>query len=225
MGHIFPDIAMWFRPFEQAQRTEAAFKHADLLPAPSMGAKLVEAVVEAYEEGAEPEELCRKVLGHYDADNAAALEGVVKRLCSSHHFAGRELILCQTLEAHRAGLNAITVYPLVPMIEGVLSPYLSDLTGEEVRSKKMAEALEQLPVRGVGLEGMARLIGFVETQLYKKWKPGDDLKVLDEHVALNRHRLAHGGRMLGTRVDALRCFLTLELVATLLKAWDELRQK
>ncbi len=208
---------------EQLGRVKDAFAAAGFVPAPSMDPGLVEEVVEAHETGASPEELSRLVLDRYDADGAAELASVVDRLCESPHFAGREATLRQTLEAHRLGLDAVTVFPLVPMIEGVLAPYLRALTEEERMSgKRMASVLREMPVYGVGPASALRLIGFFEARLFEDWWPGDDPGAVAEYAEINRHRLAHGHLKQGTRVDTLRCFLALETIAALLAAWDEL---
>ena len=209
---------------ERLGRVKDAFAAAGLVPAPSMEPGLVEEVVEAHEDGASPEELSRLVLDCYDADGAAKLASVVEGLCESPHFAGRETTLRQTLEAHRLGLDAVTVFPLVPMIEGVLEPYLRALTDEQnqMSGKQVARALKEMPVYGVGFAGTSRLVGFLEARLYERWRPGDDSGTVEGYAEINRHRLAHGYLKEGTRVDALRCFLALETIGALLAAWDEL---
>ncbi len=110
------------------------------------------------------------------------------------------------------------------MIEGVLEPYLRALTEEkkQMSGKGVAQALREMPVYGVGLPGVFRLIGFLEARLYERWRPGDDSGTVEGYAEINRHRLAHGHLKQGTRVDAVRCFLALETIAALLAAWDEL---
>ena len=210
--------------FEELGRVRDAFEAAGFVPAPSVEPGLVEEVVEAHENGASPEELARLILGRYDEDGGAKLALVVDGLCESPHFASREVTLRQTLEAHRLGLDAVTVFPLVPMIEGVLEPYLRVLAEEKdgISGKRMASMLKEMPVYGVGLVGVLRLIGFLEARLYRKWRPGDDPAAVEGFEEINRHRLAHGHLKQGTRLDTLRCFLALETIAALLAAWDGL---
>ncbi|MDP9474230.1 MAG: hypothetical protein M3R38_00745 [Actinomycetota bacterium] len=218
-------VRPWVTPpfIERLRRVREALTAADLVPAPSMDEGLVDEVVEAHEGGASPEELGELVLSWYDAHESTRLAAVVDSLCESPHFADREATLRQTLEAHRLGLDAVTVYPLVPMVEGVLFPYLLTLTEEKkMSSNRAVKLLGGLPVYGVGLAGVSRLIGFMEASLYGQWRPGDRPEAVEERAELNRHRLAHGHLKAGTRLDARRCFLVLETVAALLGAWDEL---
>ncbi len=219
---VLPKVRIF--PFERLKRVEAAFTSADLVPAPSMDRELVDGVVEAHERGAPPAEVARLVLDRYDEGGSAPLAALVERLCANPHFSGREETLRQTLEAHRMGLDAVTVFPLVPMIEGVLYPYLIGLAEEDKMSmRQMAKEMRSLPVFGVGIEGCACLICFLEASLYQHWKRGDDPEPIYEYARLNRNRLAHGGQKAGTRTDTLRCLLVLETVGALLRGLDELQ--
>lgn len=222
---ILPAATSWLAPFERARRVEKAFGSVGLVPGPSMDEGFVERIVATHENGADPEEICRDVLDYYDANGAAVLADVIERLVSNPYFADREKTLRQTFEAHRQGYDAITVYPLALMIEGVLVPYLREaLDKKKIKHNELADHLGHMPfLGGIGLEGPACLIGFMEAHLYDWWNlaEGEDERV-DEHMALNRHRLAHGALAQGTRMDTLRCFLILDLIAALLKAWDAL---
>lgn len=129
---ILPKVCLY--PLERLERVKEAFTSADLIPAPSMDRGLVDEVVAAHERGAPPEELTRIVLNRYDKDCSAPLATLVEGLCTNSHFSGREETLCQTLEAHRMGLDAVTVFPLVPMVEGVLYPYLMSRSTSTRRS-------------------------------------------------------------------------------------------
>jgi hypothetical protein len=213
-------------PFERLRRVKAALVPAGLVPAPSMGKDLIDELVEAHEAGATPEELCEMALARYDADDSAKLASVVERLCDSLHFAGREETLRDALEAHRRGLDSLPTFSLVPMIEGVLAPYMREITGKKkLGHNGMAKEIADLPCYGAGIEGSMILVAILQARTYGHWKPGDAPEIIDEFAAVNRHMMAHGGLLRGTRLNTLRCFFILEQIAALLDAWDRMQEE
>ncbi len=50
-------------------------------------------------------------------------------------------------------------------------------------------------------------------------------EIIDEFAAVNQHMMAHGGLLRGTRLNTLRCFLSLEQIAASRDAWDRMQEE
>jgi hypothetical protein len=219
-ARVMPWAAWWLASPPRARRVEAAFGRAELVPGPSMNVGLVRGVVEAYEARGTRDEICGKVLDHYDEGNAAALAGVVERLSSTTRLAGREDVLRQTLQAHKAGLDAIGVFPMVPVIESVAVACVLALAGEDRGPHAAGVVPAEVPESGTGVDNLACLVGYLEAHLYNPQE--ECTRAADYYVELNRHRLARLRQAGGTRMDTLRCFLLLDLVVAFAEALNDL---
>jgi DNA-binding MarR family transcriptional regulator len=214
----------WLEEWARTSRVQDAFLVVELVPAPSMDSALIQRVVDAYQTGTSSEEIMGMVLAEYDVDECARTALLVDRLCASEDFADRRPLLEQVLVAHRQGLDAMTVYALVPMIEGVMSSFIFEHGGRVKWPKHndLAEVLDELPlsiVSAVGWAEYACLVEFFRESLYKNadWK-AEDPETRAQHLNLNRHRFLHGLARQGTRAHTLRCLLILETIAMLLPA-------
>ncbi|MDP9380271.1 MAG: hypothetical protein M3Q29_08975 [Chloroflexota bacterium] len=222
---LFPKTWDWFEDFARSRRIEEAFSCADLVPSPSMSHELVERVLEAYEAGAGRVEITEMVMSECDADGCRLLGEIVDKLRVNPYLAGREETLRQTLEIHRLGFDAVSSYPLVPMIEGVMVPFLQELTDKKVGHNRIAGELGEMPVQvgyAVGIEGLSCAIAFMESRLYKSFDWTSDAIARSNYIDLNRHLLLHGMAVQGTRENTARCFLLLDLVGALLPAVDRM---
>lgn len=224
-SHLFPRVNWpWLEEFAERRRVRDAFEAADLIPSPSMTQDLIDRVVAAHEHGAQPDELAAIVLEAYDANDCALLRGLVDQLCVSPDFAQRVPVLRDTLAAHRAGLDAMTTHSLVAMIEGIMVPFIAEVSdsGKWPKHNDIADELKSWPASlawGVGSEGYGCLITYLKDHLYgtAHWKT-EDPATRGRFEVLNRHRLLHGMAVQGTRLNTLRCYLILDVIEALLPA-------
>jgi hypothetical protein len=207
---------------ENATRVEAAFTAVNLVPSLSMDRGIVDRVIATHEAGASQNEICAMVLSFYDEAESANVKAIVDRVELSPHFASRSDVLRDVLSAHRSGLDSITTYPLVAMIEGVLItaliPYVND-PKTELRHNMLAQYFLETPAivaLDVGLAPIISIVAFMEGSLYHSSNWWDDEEIRRNYVELNRHRLLHGMAERGTRMNTLRCFLILDLIAEIL---------
>lgn len=68
----------------------------------------------------------------------------------------------------------------------------------------------------VGFEAVACVIAYMESKLYDSFNWATDIGRREDYINLNRHALLHGMATQGTRMNTLRCFLILDILAMLL---------
>lgn len=224
-----PTLSMdwnWWSVERDRRRTIAAFQNLDLIPSPSVDRALVDQIVNAHEANESEDTILELVLQHFDADDCAAVAKIVDRLCISTDFKARAEVLQDALTGHRAHLDTITCYPLVAMIEGLVVPLLSEIVGGgNVKHYQIPEILEEVPASvayAIGLEAYDCIIEYFRGHLYENfdWQKQPD-KARD-FINLNRHCLSHGHAARGTRLNTIRCFLVLDVMAVML---PELRRE
>lgn len=73
------------------------------------------------------------------------------------------------------------------------------------------------------MEGAAEMVDMLGRFIYRNSQPGDPLPVdpITKLPRLNRHQAAHGITLTGTRIDTLRCFLVLDLLAELIAQFHQ----
>ena len=206
------------------QRVEDAFIFVDFIPSPSVDKDLVDRVTEAHETGEPRERIESLILASFDADNSDSVACIVEKLLKMPEFSDRREVLNDVLAAHRAGLDAITTYPLVCMVEGVLisaiEPSVTDKK-KELRHNKLKDHMETMPVsiaRSVGFEAVSSMLAFMEGSLYHSAYWWDDEELRTNYIELNRHRLLHGMAPRGTRLNTLRCITMLDLIGSIFEA-------
>ena len=211
----FPALAEWWNLFESG-RMEAAFAAIGLPPSLSMGMRLIRSVIRWYESGAAPERIRAAVLAYYDANDCAELAGVVDRLRASPDMARRVPTLDHAFLNHQEGRDAGTVFMLIPMVEGILAPAIRQMAAPTTKlsHNKMSKLLLSSPmVQTVGrIEGaMLRAAAtYLQDRFFKDFRPGDPL---EDQV---RHPYVHGVIPVGTRMESLACFLTLDAIVGIL---------
>lgn len=208
-----------------AHRCKAAFTAVELTPTPSMGRDFIKHVVESAENGATKEQVWEELIVHYDADGCARMASVTDLLSQNPVFEGRSVTLEQTLQAHRAGLDAIAVFPLIAMVEGVLLPFADEVVPNRERGfRHLPEALWQAADTNlVEPAAVSCLIAFLTKHFFAEWRPGQEADPTDADLTtLNRHRHYHGGARRGTRLSTIRCLLALEVLGVVLgEMWGE----
>lgn len=206
-----------------------AFREARFVLTPAMPVELRTAVCEAHKAGAPLDTLALKIVEHYDT-HTTLLNELVNRLCAAPEMVDREKVLQQTLEAHRAHYDAMTVYALLPIIEGItiqapntIFP-MKEKKGKKIvlPINKMSRELGNLTLKRLptGVRHAARLlslIAFAESHLYKSfnWTNEEERRAAME--TLSRHTYLHGLIHHGSRADTLRCFLILDLIVAVMR--------
>lgn len=208
-------------------RIRDAFTALELIPAPTMDEHLIDRVVAEYENQTPHDEIHQIVLDHYDEDDCNRVAHLVEELLCAPDLVDREAVLRDVLSAYRLGLDAITAYPLVAVIEGVLItalvPYVTE-PKKDLKHNKLADLLGDIPLvatAGIGFEAIVSMLAFMEGSLYHSSHWWDDEEKRKNYIKLNRHRLLHGMAYRGTRLNTLRCLLMLDLVAKLLPKMRE----
>lgn len=213
-----------FRRIIRDKETRDAFNFASLFPSPYTDENLRLQVVAAYKAGKTATHIQGLVMTHYDARNAARVSKIVTQLKKNPWFKGREDVLSQTLEAHRQKLDAISTYPLVSMIEGVLRRYLMAIepqlkVAEKAEYKVLKVALWEMLCLAPYTVGLPEASGAIEyfgehVAANFKWSNPPQEDVADEE--LHRHPLLHGHSLRGSRLNTLRCFLMLDFIAAMM---------
>ncbi len=214
------------------QEVREAFGAAGFVPSPFMDDDLREAVVEAHKTTSDSESLAQLIVVHYEANNSEALEMIVDRLLANELFQGRTDVLRQTLAAHRriGEYDAISAYPLVAMIEGIVMRFLVDywrLWEEEPAKRKPPK-----PRHRHMFEVLRAVIGAIRTApvlddaqimadyLQEHFLAPFDVASNDQHQRITgdvqRHALLHGHSYRADRTHTLRCFLILDCLGALL---------
>jgi len=149
-----------------------AFREARFVITPTMPLGIRTKVYEAYKARESVDTLERTIVDYYDSQ-PALLDALVDCLCADSAMDGREDVLRQTLKAHKDHYDAMTVYPLLPIVEGI-TVRATDTIFPGVKPFKMARKLRDLtPKRSrIGIRNVAALstlIAFAESHLYKSF--------------------------------------------------------
>jgi hypothetical protein len=202
-----------------------AVESAGLIAAPSMGRDLEDRMIAAYRSSADPEVIWKLAEAHYDADEAAALQGIVTRAKADKDLSGRPQNLDEVLDAHREGKNSLTTPSQVALIESVLVLVLEEAIlpalGRQERVKHGTIVEIMLSV-GFALPGLSTarilsLMEFMNAQMYRSFDWRSDPIQRDDASRANRHQLQHGF-VAGNRRNTLRCFLVIDVLADVLPA-------
>lgn len=223
LSDLIPEsLRRWLGKITREARAQEAFEGAGLVLAPSMGDELIESVAEVQDRGGDPAEVEQLVLDYYDADDCRRLERLIDGLCERPEFTGWEKRLRQALAAHRMGWDELPAPVLVPIIEGVLAPYLRK-PNEGDRWVKHGEIPQRLEgdgklavVAAVGFTSYFTLLTFLKEHLYYSYQWSLDPDATTTAGRLNRHDLVHGRHKSSCRVHTVRCFATLDVIAALL---------
>jgi hypothetical protein len=214
-----------------AEEVSEAFGYVGFVPSPYVSAELQHEVVRARKAHLSRRAIQSLVMEHYDRQRCRELGKAVGRMLANPLFEGRGAVLRQTLQAHRTTkLDAMTTYSLAALIEGITMPLMYDLWSDwEVDAPKskpkrpthkhipeMIEEAIKVINYSVDIQGAWPLIEYMEHHLFAKFYVDDPRGVSRTGAELNRHALLHGYALRGSRLNALRCFLMLDLLGILI---------
>lgn len=197
-----------------------AFRAARFVITPTMPVDLLTTVHEARKAGPSIDALERAIVTYYDS-HPELLDALVGRLCTAPTMVGRKEVLQQTLKAHRDRYDAMTVYALLPIIEGITiratSTAFASVTPFKMAQKLRDDSLKRWPI-GTRIDTALRtLIVFAESHLYKSFNWDNEDERRESMATLNRHTYLHGVTRHGSRADTLRCFLILDLIVAVMR--------
>ena len=196
-------------------------------------AALRDEVIALHQAHADPPAIGGHICAYFDRE-PSALDVLVDRVVRASGLWGPDregdvrTVLNETVRAHRNGLDAVAVYPLIPLVEAALRPVAERLTGRGDGAGGLSfdqlSAIARHPTIGRGVLtrvlGSLGLAGYLGGYFYRSTRTierSDDGHPVVPLAASQRHVAVHALVIGGERLDTIRCFLLLDQLAHLLE--------